>query len=65
MSRPSIPINTLRSRLLAALALLAFALAAALATAPADAASGSAKKPTGSLATPGADQAPDLSLIHI
>lgn len=61
MSRPSIPINTLRSRLLAALALLAFALAAALATAPADAASGSAKKPTGSLATPGADQAPDRS----
>jgi hypothetical protein len=62
VSRPSIPISTLRSRLLAAIALLAFALAAALAAAPADAASGSAKKPTGSPAAPrGADQAPDRS----
>ena len=62
--RTSIPINT--RRLLAAIALLAFALAAALATAPAHAstapASGS-KKPTGSPASPraGADQAPDRS----
>ena len=56
----SIPINTLRSRLLAALALLAFALAAVLVTAPADAGAASSKKPTGSPAAPrGADQAPD------
>jgi hypothetical protein len=60
VSRQSIPINPLRSRLLAALALVAFALAAALAAAPADAAS--AKKPTGSQPAPrGAAQAPDRS----
>jgi hypothetical protein len=58
--RPSIRINS-RSRLLAALALLAFAVAAALASAPARAGAdpGDAKNATGSPAAVGADQAPD------
>ena len=55
----SIPINSLRSRLFAVLALLAFSLAAVLLTAPAEA-SAASKKPTSSPAAPrGADQAPD------
>ena len=60
--RTSIPINTSRSRLRAAFALLAFALAAALATAPADAGA-AASKPTGSSAgsRAAASQAPDRS----
>lgn len=62
--RGSIPINPLRSQLLAALALLAFALAA-LASVPAHAAAdaGDQSKPTGSPANApvGADQAPDRS----
>ena len=58
--RPSIRINS-RSRLLAALALLAFAVAAALASAPARAGAdpGDEKNATGSPAAVGADQAPD------
>jgi hypothetical protein len=53
-------INTSRSRLLAVIALLAFAVAAALASAPARAAeTDEAKKRTGSPAALGADQAPD------
>ena len=63
--RTSIPINTPRSRLLAALALLAFALAAALAIAPAHAGAApvGGSKPTGSPAGLGlgAAQAPDRS----
>jgi hypothetical protein len=63
--RTSIRINPSRSRLLAALALLAFAIAAALASAPARAGAdpGDAKKPTGSPANAAveADQAPDRS----
>ena len=60
--RTSISIHTPRSRLLAALALLAFALAAALAIAPAHAgaAPGSGSKPSIS-PRPGAAQAPDRS----
>ena len=57
----SIPINTSRSRLLAALALLAFAVAAALATAAAPAGA-APSKPTGTAAPiAGADKAPDRS----
>jgi hypothetical protein len=61
IGRTSIPIDPSRSRLLAALAVLAFALAAVLAAAPAQAAS--ASKPSGgpSNARVGADQAPDRS----
>ena len=60
--RTSIPINTSRSRLRAAFALLAFALAAALAIAPANAGA-AASKPTGSSAgkSAAASQAPDRS----
>jgi hypothetical protein len=59
--RMSIPTNPLRSRLLAALALLAFVVAAVLASAPAHASAG--QKPSGSPgnARDGADQAPDRS----
>jgi hypothetical protein len=64
IGRMSTLTNPLRSRVLAALALLAFALAAALVSAPAHAAdAGAGNKPTGSPANPGlgADQAPDRS----
>jgi hypothetical protein len=65
IGRMSIQIDPWRSRLLAALALLAFAIAAAVASAPAHAAAdpGDGNKPTGSSenARVGADQAPDRS----
>ena len=61
IGRPSTLINASRSRLFAALALLAFALAAAVASAPAHAADRGKPASGPATARAGADQAPDRS----